>query len=411
MLNLEHFLAKRIIKSIPNKNTISVPIIKIGISAISLSLIIIVFSMAVTKGMQNEIKNKIYSLNGFLKIQSYGNFELGSKLRPISPDSILLAKINQKPEVKKVEKIIEEFCIVRTSREFDAIIFKGVNSNYDFSRIKKYIIRGTAPNISNKYSKEVLISKSTAKRLNIDLGQKIEILFSRESQKNPFVSVFTVSGILETGFKEMDEMYLFGDYSHIQRINNWEDNEVGSLEIHLKKINDDVNFSYEIYNETSSDYDIVTTSDNFYSVFEWIKLFDKNNLIIIFIMSFIGIINIISIIIILILEKVNLIGLLKALGASDNLIRKYYLYIASFLILKGLFIGNLISVFIIFAQKKFEIIKLDPSIYYVDFLPLKISFMDFIFANFLVFIICIISIFFPVSAISKIVPRTTIKFD
>ena len=102
---------------------------------------------------------------------------------------------------------------------------------------------------------------------------------------------------------------------------------------------------------------------------------------------------------------------MKALGASDNLIRKYYLYIASFLILKGLFIGNLISVFIIFAQKKFEIIKLDPSIYYVDFLPLKISFMDFIFANFLVFIICIISIFFPVSAISKIVPRTTIKFD
>ncbi|MFL2607818.1 MAG: ABC transporter permease [Flavobacteriaceae bacterium] len=411
MLNLEHFLAKRIIKSIPNKNTISVPIIKIGISAISLSLIIIVFSFAVTKGMQNEIKSKIYSLNGFLKIQSYGNFELGSKQKPISPDSILLAKINKKVEVKKVEKIIEEFCIVRTSKEFDAIIFKGVNSNYDFSRIKKYIVRGTAPNISNKYSKEVLISKSTATRLNIDFGQKIEILFSRESQKNPFISVFTVSGILETGFKDMDEMYLLGDYTHLQRINNWEDNEVGSLEVHLKKIDDDVNFSYEIYNETSSDYDIVTTSDNFYSVFEWIKLFDKNNLIIIFIMSFIGVINIISIIIILILEKVNLIGLLKALGATNNSIRKYYLYIASYLISKGLFIGNLISVFIIFIQKKFKIIKLDPNVYYVDFLPLEISFIDFAFANFLVFIICIISIFFPVSAISKIVPRTTIKFD
>ena len=411
MLNLEHFLAKRIIKSIPNKNTISVPIIKIGISAISLSLIIIVFSFAVTKGMQNEIKSKIYSLNGFLKIQSYGNFELGSKQKPISPDSILLAKINKKVEVKKVEKIIEEFCIVRTSKEFDAIIFKGVNSNYDFSRIKKYIVRGTAPNISNKYSKEVLISKSTATRLNIDFGQKIEILFSRESQKNPFISVFTVSGILETGFKDMDEMYLLGDYTHLQRINNWEDNEVGSLEVHLKKIDDDVNFSYEIYNETSSDYDIVTTSDNFFSVFEWIKLFDKNNLIIIFIMSFIGVINIISIIIILILEKVNFIGLLKALGATDNSIRKYYLYIASYLISKGLFIGNLISVFIIFIQKKFKIIKLDPNVYYVDFLPLEISFIDFAFANFLVFIICIISIFFPVSAISKIVPRTTIKFD
>ena len=411
MLNLEHFLAKRIIKSIPNKNTISVPIIKIGISAISLSLIIIVFSIAVTKGMQNEIKSKIYSLNGFLKIQSYGNFELGSKQKPISPDSILLAKINKKPEVKKVEKIIEEFCIVRTSKEFDAIIFKGVNSNYDFSRIKKYIIKGTAPNISNKYSKDVLISKSTATRLNIDLGQKIEILFSRESQKNPFISVFTVSGILETGFKEMDEMYLLGDYTHLQRINNWEDNEVGSLEVHLKKIDDDVNFSYEIYNETSSDYDIVTTSDNFFSVFEWIKLFDKNNLIIIFIMSFIGVINIISIIIILILEKVNFIGLLKALGATDNSIRKYYLYIASYLISKGLFVGNLISVSIIFLQKKFKIIKLDPNVYYVDFLPLEISFRDFIFANSLVFIICIISIFFPVSAISKIVPRTTIKFD
>jgi len=411
MLNLEHFLAKRIIKSIPNKNTISVPIIKIGISAISLSLIIIVFSMAVTNGMQNEIKSKIYSLNGFLKIQSYGNFELGSKPKPISPDSVLLSKIIQKPEVDKVEKIIEEFCIVRTLNEFDAIIFKGVNSNYDFSRIKKYIIRGTAPNISSKYSKEVLISKSTATRLNIDLGQKIEILFNRELQKNPFVSVFTVSGILDTGFKEMDEMYLFGDYTHIQRINNWEENEVGSLEVHLTSLYDDENFSNEIYNETSSDYDIITTSENFFSVFEWIKLFDKNNLIIIFIMSFIGVINIISIIIILILEKVSLIGLLKALGATDNSIRKYYFYIASFLISKGLLAGNLISVFVIFFQKKFKIIKLDPSIYYVDFLPLEISFIDIIFANFLVFIICLISIFLPVGAISKIVPRSTIKFD
>ena len=411
MLNLEHFLAKRIIKSIPNKNTISVPIIKIGIFAISLSLIIIVFSMAVTNGMQNEIKSKIYSLNGFLKIQSYGNFELGSKPRPISPDSVLLSKIIQKPEVQKVEKIIEEFCIVRTLNEFDAIIFKGVNSSYDFSRIKKYIIRGTAPKIINKYSKEVLISKSTATRLKIDLGHKIEILFNRESQKNPFVSVFTVSGILDTGFKEMDEMYLLGDYTHIQRINDWEENEVGSLEVHLKSLYDDENFSNEIYNETSSDYDVITTSENFFSVFEWIKLFDKNNLIIIFIMSFIGVINIISIIIILILEKVSLIGLLKALGATDNSIRKYYLYIASFLISKGLLAGNLISVFLIFFQKKFKIIKLDPSIYYVDFLPLEISFTDIIFANFLVFIICLLSIFIPVRAISKIVPRSTIKFD
>jgi len=411
VLNLEHFLAKRIIKSISNKNTISVPIIKIGISAISLSLIIIVFSMAVTKGMQNEIKSKIYSLNGFLKIQSYGNFELGSKQRPISPDSLLLAKIIQKPEVQKVEKIIEEFCIVRTSSEFDAIIFKGVNSNYDFSRIKNYIISGSAPNISDKYSKEVLISKSTATRLDIDLGQKIEILFSRQPQKNPFISVFTVSGILETGLKEMDEMYLIGDYSHIQRINNWEDDEVGSLEVHLTSKHDDENFSSEIYNETSSDYDIITTSDNFFTVFEWIKLFDKNNLIIIFIMSFIALINIISVIIIMILEKVNLIGLLKALGATDNSIRKYYLYIASYLISKGLLIGNIVSVLLIFFQKKLKVIKLDPSIYYVDFLPLEITFMEFIFANFFVFIICLISIFIPVSAISKIIPRSTIKFD
>ena len=102
---------------------------------------------------------------------------------------------------------------------------------------------------------------------------------------------------------------------------------------------------------------------------------------------------------------------MKALGATDNSIRKYYLYIASFLISKGLLAGNLISFFLIFFQKKFKIIKLDPSIYYVDFLPLEISFIDIIFANFLVFIICLISIFLPVRAISKIVPRSTIKFD
>ncbi len=367
--------------------------------------------MAVTKGMQNEIKSKIYSLNGFLKIQSYGNFELGSKPRPISPDSMLLVKINQKSDVQKVEKIIEEFCIVRTSKEFDAIIFKGVNSNYDFSRIKKYIIRGNAPKINNDYSKEVLISKSTATKLNIDLDQKVEILFAKESQKNPFISSFSISGIFDTGFKEMDEMYLLGDYSHFQRINNWKENDIGSLEVHLNNNDDVEDFSFEIYNETSSDYDVIRSSDKFFSVFEWIKLFDKNNLIIIFIMSFIAVINIISIIIILILEKVNLIGVLKALGATDNSIRKYYLYLASYLISKGLIIGNVISLVVIIFQKQFKIIKLDPNIYYVDFLPLEIDFLDFIFANSLVFIICLISIFLPVAAISKIVPRSTIKFD
>ena len=410
-MNFEHFLSKRILSTRPHKNSISSPIIKIGVVAIAIGMIVMIVSVGVGNGMQKEIKDKISSFEGDLTIQSFNNTINENSVDPISPSTEFLDDLRKFPEIKNLDKVISKFGIVRTINDFDGLYFKGVEQKYDFSRIEKYIIQGSSPTFSESFSNDVLISKTLADKLNLQINDSFQMLFSKSDIPQPSILKLVVVGIFNSGFEELDSKYIFGDIKQIRRILKWESNQISSLEIQLHEQASLGEISEKIYLNSPSELDVITAKEKYFSIYEWIELFDKNIYAIIFIMIIVASINIISILIVLILERTNMIGVLKALGIKNNSLQKFFIYTSSYLIFIGIVIGNIIGLSILFLQYKYKIISLDPKIYYVDSVPVFIESSHVIYLNLIAFILCVLSILIPSLLVSKINPKDSIKFN
>ena len=404
-------MTKKIIDAKPYKNSISAPIIKIGVLAISISIIVMIISVAVGLGMQIEIKDKISSIEGHINITSFKNISNENSMSSIIPKNEFLNWLESIPQISRIEKIVTKFGIIRTPHEFEGGYFKGISSDYNFNKIENFLVHGKIPSFSQEISNNVVISKSLADKLKLNLENNFQILFSKSEDAIPSVIAFKVSGIYNSGFEELDSKYIFGDIRHIQRINKWSEKEISSLEIHLNNHSDLDRISELIYVNSPSDFDVISSKEKYFSIFEWIELFDKNIVAILFIMTIVASINIISVLVVLILERTNMIGVLKALGATNSSIRKYFIYTSMYLIIRGIVYGNIIGIFLILLQKKFQIISLDSNIYYVDNIPISIEFYHLFLLNIIIFSLCICSILIPSFLVSKVNPKDTIKFN
>lgn len=410
-MNFEHFLSKRILSARSYKNSISAPIIKIGVTAISIGMIVMIVSVGVGIGMQKEIKDKISAFEGDISIQSFNNTINENSINPILPLSEFLEDLRKFRGVENFDKIISKFGIVRTLNDFDGLYFKGVEKGYDFSRIKRYIIEGTYPVYFDGFSNDVLISKTLSDKLNLELGDSFQMLFSKSENPKPSILRLQVVGVFNSGFQELDSKYIFGDINQIRRILKWENDEISSIEIQLNEQSNLEFITEEIYLNSPSEFDVITTKEKYFSVYEWIDLFDKNIYAIIFIMIVVASINIISVLVVLILERTNMIGVLKALGITNFSLQKFFIYISSYLIFIGIIIGNIFGLLILFIQEKYKIISLDPKIYYVDSVPIYIELSHIISLNLIVFFLCVLSIFIPSLLVSRINPKDSIKFN
>mgnify|MGYP001430348106 FL=1 len=374
-------------------------------------MVVMIVSLGVGLGMQKEIKNKISSIEGHITIQSYNNTLDQNSFNPISPNKQFINELENISEIKNIEKIISKFGIIRTEKDFDGLYFKGVQSNYDFNRIKSFVIEGNIPSFSKDFSNDVLISRESANKLKLKLGDSFQMLFSKADNTPPSIIKLVIVGIFDTGFSELDSKFIFGDINQIRRVSKWDNDQISSLEIKLNDYKLLGDISSYIYLNSPSEYDVVTIKEKYYSIFEWIELFDKNIYAIIFIMILVASVNIISVLVVLILERTNMIGVLKALGATNISLQKFFIYTSSYLIFIGIILGNAIGLIILYVQKKFKIIALDPKIYYVESVPIFIEPYYLIILNTIVFSLCVLSIFIPSLVISKVNTKDSIKFN
>jgi len=109
--------------------------------------------------------------------------------------------------------------------------------------------------------------------------------------------------------------------------------------------------------------------------------------------------------------RTNLIGILKAMGAKNWSIRKIFLYQAAYLIAKGLFYGNLIGLSLCWLQSTFGIITLDPEIYYIEKVPIELTFFSWLIINLITFFVCIVSLILPSFVVTRISPTKAIRFN
>ena len=409
-MKFEFLLAKRIISTKAYKSSISAPIIKIGIIAIALSVIVMLISISTGIGLQNEIRDKVSAFNGHIIISNFDSNNSDESNTPIDLDNDLLMVVDSIYNIKSVNQIALKFGIIRTSDNFDGLLFKGVDSTYNWNNISDYLIEGFVPKISKSISDEVLISDNLSKKLNLNIEDSFQMIFSRNLESKATIRKFNIVGLFDSGFNEIDDNIIFGDIKHLRRINKWKDDQSGALEVFINDFSLINETTKNIYLSTPSSYNTVNVKQRYSSIFDWIKIFDKNIIAILFIMVVVCSINIISVLLVLILERTNMIGILKSIGANNKSIKIIFLIIVSYIISLGLIIGNSVGLGLLFIQNQFSIIKLDPEIYYASKVPVYLSFDYILLLNFFTFLVCLLSVLLPSYLISKISPVNSIKF-
>jgi len=411
-LNLEYFIAKRLITAKDYKSSISAPIIKIAISAIAIGMIMMIVSVATGIGLQHKIRDKVSAFNGHIIISNYDNNQSEVTLVSVSKNQDFYPKFHSVPGVNHIQAIASKAGIIRTETAFEGIILKGVGTDYQWDNIKEYIVSGRLPNFSQNLNQEVLLSQLLANRLNLKVGDSFNTFFIKEDQnKLPNIRRFKIVGIFNSGFQEFDATYIIGDIRHIQRINKWEPNQVGAFEVFAKDFSNIKTVGEQVYEQTSSTLDTKTIIEKYSYIFEWLKLFDLNIIIILVVMIVVATINMVVALLVLILERTQMIGILKALGSNNWSVRKIFLYNAFHLILRGLFWGNAIGISLLLIQEYFGIIQLNPENYYVSQAPVEINLGYILLLNLLTITVCLLVLLIPSYMITKISPVKAIRFE
>ncbi|MCC1484111.1 ABC transporter permease [Winogradskyella immobilis] len=411
-MNFELFIAKRIIGNKAYKNSVSAPIIKIGIAAIAIGIVVMLIAIATGLGLQQKIREKVSAFNGHIIIDNYDTNVSDESQIPLSLDQDFYPEFTSVEGIRHVQGTASKFGVIRTEVNTEGIVIKGVGSDYDWRYFKDFLVEGRLPDFTEKLNNEILISRYIAKRLEFKVDDKFQVVFADDLQSIPRIIQFKIAGIYNSGFQELDEKFCLVHLGHIQRLNRWKKDEVGNFEVFIDDFSEIEIKGNEVYEYIPSLMNATTIIQKYRPVFEWIKIFDNNTSGIIAIMILVAGINMITALLVLILERTQMIGVLKALGSSNWTIRKVFLYNASYLVGLGLLWGNIIGISLLFIQNQFGLVKFpNPEQYYISKIPIYISLDYILLLNIGTFIICMLMLIVPSVIISKISPVKAMRFD
>ncbi|MDH0659947.1 FtsX-like permease family protein [Empedobacter sp. GD03865] len=408
-MSFSWWFSKKIALGKNTKNNLSSIIIRVGQIAVALGLIVSLVTISTGVGARMAIKEKLADFNGHITIRNYNsNTSLNSD--SLSLHQAFYPKFKSIPEIEHVQAIANKSGVIRTDENFSGVVFKGVGTDYDSVRFEKFMVKGHFPRINkDSIMDEVLLSKKIADEMKLDVDSSFVMYFIQEDTK-PIYRRFTISGLFITDIKNFDDQIMFGDIKHVQRLNRWDSNTVGGFELFVKDVENidpvakrvQENIPYNLYAESAT--------ASFAQINDWISIFDKNIVIILFIMLFVVVINMVMVLLILILERTHSIGILKAFGATNWRIRKLFINYALFIMLPGLIAGNAIGLGLLFIQKYFGIIKLPAENYYLSTAPVYLDVGTIVLLNAGALLVCAIVLLLPSYMISKITPAKAINF-
>lgn len=411
-MNVAYFIAKRLFNSKEHKSSISAPIIKIAIAAVAVGIIMMLISIATGIGLQQKIRQKIAAFNGHVIISSYTGNQSDVSTEPISIHQKFYPTFDAVGGIRHIQAVASKAGMIRTETAFEGIVYKGVGKDFEWNNLQEYIVQGRVPNFKDKLNNEILISQYLADRLDLKLGQSFNTFFMKEEMDAmPKARRFKIVGIFNSGFQEFDSTFILGDIRHIQMINRWKPDQVGSFEVFIDDFSAIQTKANEIYDEIPSTLNVQPITEKFYYIFEWLQLFDFNIVVILIIMIVVATINMVVALLVLILERTQMIGLLKSMGADNWTVRKLFVYNAFYIMLRGLFWGNLIGIGLLVVQKYFQVVRLNPESYYVNSAPVDINLLYILALNIGTVLVCLIVLLIPSYIITKISPAKTIRFE
>lgn len=427
-MNFPFFIAKRI--AIEDKASFSKLIIRFAVISVALSVSVMIVSTSLMSGFKFEIQKKIFGFWAHIHLSDASLNQAFTDASPVDRNQDFIAAIDSIKQVafystmndgkevflesKKGVRHVQSYGIIpgiiKVKDEIEGIILKGVDENYDWTFLNQYIKRGRPLALQDStLSKEILISEQTANRLKIDTGSTFLMVIPK--QNDYLKRRFTVCGIYKTGLEEYDTRFALVDLRQVQKLRGWKENEVSGIEIFLDDLDDlDIITEYIYYDLLPTNMYAETVKEKFPENFEWLELQDINGVVIIGLMIIVAIINMITALLILIIERTRMVGVLKALGHSNVGIRKIFLYYAAYIMLWGLFWGNLLGIGLSLAQKYFEFIRLSEENYYLSVAPIQINIGTILLLNIGTLVITLFALILPTYMVTKIDPVRAIRF-
>ena len=396
-MNLPLYIAYKLLRSqkILSKNT--KPAIKIGIVAISLSVIIMMLSIFILSGFKETIKNEVIGFNSHLKIEKYN---LSNDENMFLHKDSVLSQIKKVEGINKVFPYLKKTSILKSNNLTHPVLVNGFDKDYNSEFFSSHLIKGSLPDLGSvKENNQILISKIMSDKLKINVGDDLTSYFF---DKKTRLRKFKVCGIYETTMIEFDEYYCIIDIRILQRLNNWNQNQVGGLEIYLKDKNNTLKLTEKINEEISFDLLASNFYDNFPQIFSWLELQNINVKIIIILMVIIGLVNIVTIMFVILATKKTFYEITKSIGFSNQVLRKVFQYHTTFILTYGLLIGNILALLASIIQKKFKVIKLDPTVYFMEYVPIKINFTDVAVLNLSAIVLSLFVLYLPTIYIGKV---------
>lgn len=415
-MNLELFIAKRLVSDKENKGSVSRSLVKITTFGISLGLSVMIIAVAVVTGFKKEITNKVIGFGGDLQIENLDN-NSSYETNPISSRQDFINDIKKLPLVKHVQQFGIQSGILKTKNEVQGIVLKGVDQDYDWSFFEKNLKEGKLPRIVNQEtSNELLISSRIADLLKLKVNQDIALFFIIEQQV--YMRRMKVTGIYETGLEEFDKLFALGDIKHIRKVKKWEPDQITGFEINITDFKELDNAKSQVnrimgvnIQEDGSGLRLTSIVDKNSQMFDWLNLQNLNVWIILILMLVVAGFNMISGLLILILDRTKMIGLLMSMGAQSVNIRRIFLYQSGFLVLRGLLWGNIIGLGICAIQYFFKVVKLEQSSYFISSVPINFNLIHLFLLNAGTLAAIMLMLLIPSIIISKINPDVTLRYD
>ncbi len=412
-MNLEYFIAKRIHFRQDRKH-VSRPAVRIAILGIAIELAVMLLAVSIVTGFKKEIRNKTIGFGGHIQIT---NFDSNNtyELTPIVLNDTLKDELAAIPGVKHIQAFATKPGIIKTNEQFQGIVLKGIDENFDWDFFKSNLSEGDILHISDSLQNQAVISKHQADLFKLKLGDTFFAYFMQDQVR---ARKFTISGIYSTNFIEYDKLFILTDMRHIRQLNDWQDWEVSGYEILIQNFDKIDEIGDQVYFKTANKAQAngnmlytQTIRDINPQIFSWLDLLDINVWVILFLMLAVAGFNMISGLLILILERTTMIGILKSIGATNWSVRKIFLYHSLFLIGKGMLWGNIIGLSICALQYFTGIIPLDPEAYYIATVPILFNWPLIIGLNIGTLLASILMMIGPSYLITKILPAKIIRYE
>ncbi|MDA3904784.1 MAG: FtsX-like permease family protein [Bacteroidales bacterium] len=408
-MNTELYIARHLIQK--QSHNFSRPIIRISILSVVLGLAVMLLSVSIVIGFKNEIREKVTGFAGHIQISKYDS-NSSFETTPIVFGDSLKKTLEQIKGIKHLQSVATKAGIMQAKEDILGVVLKGINTDYDTTFFAKHLLEGHFPKLNtNQLSDEVLISKKIADQLQLALKDTVRVYFLNNSETTARGRRLFVSGIYETSLEEFDESFVFADQRHVQRLNNWTEDQVSNIEIFVDDFDRMEEITELVYSKLGYNLTASNAKEIYPQIFDWLALQDINVVVILVLMLLISSVSMISTLLVLILERTTTIGILKALGTQNVSIRKIFLYQAAYIIVRGLFWGNLLGIGLAVMQKYFGIIKLDQANYYMSEVPINLAPFPLIAVNVLSLIIILLFLLIPSIVVSKINPVSAIRYE